>query len=393
MTSYQFGFELVPSDGSAWISKQLTKKELPRPSFMGELKTEKELASGARLDLFGYDTAADAVSENHIYGSKEKSFIDLYFVKGFLENITCVLDLRGRYEDTVCGIVKCFSEINCAFRYEGKVYPLTEEYLEDRIKLSKAYQFVDSPDEFFGTSGERHLDKLNKMIVTEVPVSVKESDMDSEKAKLLISLGIPREDIEFFSMYGEGSFGDYFRFISPFSENWEGLVDDQRDIYNFLKTSEIEDCGENETFVYNFWPEDNGLLPWAQTDDSTFYWRINGGRVTAIVVDDDDFVEYENMSVTEFMYKMFCGQLEEPGIPCDLFENGIFLDILPDESADSEYDDIELSPEEKRSAIQMESYSPDKEQLLRNMLDNMKNAGVPREMIEIFKQQSGIDDD
>ena len=407
MPLYQFEFEIVPADGNSWRSKDIGTDNIEDPSFMGRVIVSQELASGACMQFFGDgEGAPDAVTEDHIWGNESSNCIDLYFEENILENIFCKIDLRKKYDELIADIVSHFSRMNCAVYYEEKIYPLSEDKLNELIISSEAYKFCNSPDEFFGVSGDTYLDKIKMMIKTENPVSVKESDMNSENAKLLLSLGVPRDDLEFFSMYGMGNFEDYFRFISPFSEHWDETVDDLRNNYNYLKNGEQERMREYPefakippTFVYNFYPEDNGLLPWACTDDNTYYWKINGGKITAIVVDHDEFTEFENMSVTEFMYKMFCGQLDEQVTSGDIFSGGIFLKNPSYEEwggysdRNEKYDD-DISSEERRKAIQMvSSLIPSKEEQLMNMLRDMESMGVPREMIEMFKKQNGIEDE
>lgn len=150
----------------------------------------------------------------------------------------------------------------------------------------------------------------------------------SEKIEELRAKGFADDILEFFSMY-DGGIEFYIWFISPFHPNWQETVDDIKQSYSYLKNSFesdndcIPDAGEG--YPFNFYPEENGILPWAQCDNGTvFYWRFYKDKITILVYGESyDFYEFD-MSTTEFLYKLITKQIHcsDIDLPDDLFPDG-----------------------------------------------------------------------
>lgn len=89
-----------------------------------------------------------------------------------------------------------------------------------------------------------------------------------------------------------------------------------------------------DEFPFNIYPEENGLLPFAYTDNGDeLYW------LTAPEFDDWSIVVYEsaspdyhqfNMTFSEFMYNLIAHQIK-----CDIFDDDMFEE-------DMEYTSVEV---------------------------------------------------
>lgn len=171
-----------------------------------------------------------------------------------------------------------------------------------------------------------YIDMLKKLIKCD-NITSKINDYEIEdKCKML---GISDEDIVFFSEFDYDGLNNYLWFISPFDEVWNEEIDEKRQVYEHLKQEEQADiffAPDNYSLQYpfDFYPEENGILPWAQADNGTvFYWKTDCSGKSAVIVYDEmsDYYEYE-MSAVEFLYKLITGKIDNSGLPDDLFENG-----------------------------------------------------------------------
>lgn len=121
-------------------------------------------------------------------------------------------------------------------------------------------------------------------------------------------------------------------FLSPFT-------DDENVGYEIRMEAMLEAYDESRSelpdeFTFNIYPEENGLLPFAYTDNGDeLYW------LTAPEFDDWSIVVYEsaspdhhqfNMSFSEFMYNLITHQIK-----CDIFDDDMFED-------DMEYTAVEV---------------------------------------------------
>lgn len=186
---------------------------------------------------------------------------------------------------------------------------------------------------------DNYLTQLKEIINVNVPISHMSINVNSPEQKLL---QLSKDDIEFLTLYGSGGFNNYMWLLSPLTDTWSEIVADYSEDYRALKAAEQEMISEyslkldrNNKFYtdiftlhypYDIGTEENNLLPWGQSDNGTvFFWKINENASCSIVVYDEmtDYYEY-NMGITEFMYKLFQNQIEESGMPDDLFEDGVF---------------------------------------------------------------------
>ena len=153
-----------------------------------------------------------------------------------------------------------------------------------------------------------------------------------DKFNELINEGFPRDALEFLAKY-DGGLDDYIWLISPLHPDWQKMIEPIKQSYLSLQyhfeTKILPKANSsfisNGGYPFRLYPEENGLLPWAQCDNGTvFYWRINGGKWTILVYGESwDFWEFE-MTTTEFLYKLITRQINylDLDLPNDLFENG-----------------------------------------------------------------------
>ncbi|MBO1580110.1 hypothetical protein [Bacillus sp. XF8] len=80
-----------------------------------------------------------------------------------------------------------------------------------------------------------------------------------------------------------------------------------------------------DEFTFNIYPENNGILPWAYTENGDeLYWKILKGKWSIVVFASrySDIYEYD-MEMTKFLYKLFSKE-----IVCDAFSNDFMGDDI-----------------------------------------------------------------
>lgn len=139
---------------------------------------------------------------------------------------------------------------------------------------------------------------------------------------------VPQDYLEFIQVLNVNGFNFYLWFFSPLDKGWDHFLDVIEGInesYTYLKNEELNDGGSGFDYPYELYPEEGGLLPWAQADNGTvFFWLTYSEKPWTIVVYDEmsDYFEYE-MTTTEFIYKLISGDIPDSGLPNDLFKNGV----------------------------------------------------------------------
>ncbi len=159
-------------------------------------------------------------------------------------------------------------------------------------------------------------------------------DVPADRVEYCRRLGMCKEDISFFLKYGSGGLNDYIWFFVPLAEHWEEWAYELREIYLYLKEStEIDNLRsgytveDNEGYTFGFYPEKDGLVPWAQCDCGTvFYCRTTSEKNFMIVVygESEKYYEYD-MTITEFLYRLIKGEIPDmyEYLPEDIFSNGV----------------------------------------------------------------------
>lgn len=158
---------------------------------------------------------------------------------------------------------------------------------------------------------------------------------DESTFEIINGINIPKDAATFFEKYNEG-INEYIWFISPFDDNWNQMVQEQKETYETLKQSFEQDAlsfgyvpNEYEGYPFEFFPDINGLIPWAYCDNGTvFYWKPENNTMK-IVVYGDSYRYYEYaLSTTEFIYKLVSKSLHEMSdfLPDDLFEDEVICE-------------------------------------------------------------------
>ena len=126
---------------------------------------------------------------------------------------------------------------------------------------------------------------------------------------------------------------DYIWFITPYDKKWNEIIQEQRESYLFLKNDFDQDSivlgdapKDGEGYPFDFFPDENGLIPWAVCDNGTaFFWKPDNCRITIVIYGDSyEYYEY-SMTTTKFLYKLLNNEIKEiyKFLPRDIFENGI----------------------------------------------------------------------
>lgn len=133
----------------------------------------------------------------------------------------------------------------------------------------------------------------------------------------------PQEYMDFIDIYGTGSIGDFLWILNPFENNNENInlfekSKIMRDSYNYLKKNHPKD------FKYSIYPDDNGLFPWALTDNGDELYYDTAGNIVVVMPSrcrDSDALIYE-MDIAEFLYKLLMNEIH-----CDCFSAQDFCGI------------------------------------------------------------------
>lgn len=174
-------------------------------------------------------------------------------------------------------------------------------------------------------SAEYYLDKLKEQLLRNDTPSVTEK----------IQCDLPKDVVEFFSVFNGGCINDYIWFISPFSNVWEEMVLEIRNSYIDVKEDfyyhdsellKMLQLKENEGYPFDFYPSENGIIPFAQCDNGTvFYLKPDPVEWTIIVYGDSwEFYEYK-MSLPEFIYNLLNNKILNMAeyLPYDIFINEV----------------------------------------------------------------------
>ena len=162
------------------------------------------------------------------------------------------------------------------------------------------------------------------------------SKLDDKSSFTIINgVKIPKDAAAFFEKYNEG-INEYIWFISPYDDNWNEMIQEQRETYENLKNSFEQDVlsfgyvpKEFEGYPFEFFPNKNGLIPWAYCDNGTvFYWKPENNKMKIVVYGDSyEYFEFA-LSTTEFIYQLVSKSLSEMNnfLPDDLFDDEVICE-------------------------------------------------------------------
>lgn len=179
---------------------------------------------------------------------------------------------------------------------------------------------------------KNYINKLKEVLIAPEQAYATGSESEWKDFEKQTNIVLPDDFKEFVSTYGIGGISEFLWFLSPFTDDenvgFEIRMDAMLEAYDESR-SELPD-----EFPFNIYPEENGLLPFAYTDNGDeLYW------LTAPEFDDWSIVVYEsaspdyhqfNMTFSEFMYNLIAHQIK-----CDIFDDDMFEE-------DMEYTSVEV---------------------------------------------------
>jgi hypothetical protein len=135
---------------------------------------------------------------------------------------------------------------------------------------------------------------------------------------------LPEDYKRFINKYGSGQIGGFINIFNPFSENeFINLMEQIKvrlDAVNYIK----ENYGEEEC-PYSLFPQTNGLLPFAATDNGdVFFWKTTGVPDKWTVVLNESrgsFFEEFQHNFSEVLKNLITGKIESKIIPNDFIDN------------------------------------------------------------------------
>jgi len=85
---------------------------------------------------------------------------------------------------------------------------------------------------------------------------------DENSFTVINGVNIPTDAAAFFEKYNDG-INEYIWFISPYDDNWDEMIEEQRETYESVKDSFEQDAlssgyvpNENEGYPFAFYPDD-----------------------------------------------------------------------------------------------------------------------------------------
>jgi len=158
---------------------------------------------------------------------------------------------------------------------------------------------------------------------------------DENSFTVINGVNIPTDAAAFFEKYNDG-INEYIWFISPYDDNWDEMIEEQRETYESVKDSFEQDAlssgyvpNENEGYPFAFYPDESGLIPWAYCDNGTvFYWKPENNKMNIIVYGDGFQYFIFDLSTTDFIYKLVTKSLSEMSdfLPDDLFDDEVICE-------------------------------------------------------------------
>jgi len=158
---------------------------------------------------------------------------------------------------------------------------------------------------------------------------------DENSFTVINGVNIPTDAAAFFEKYNDG-INEYIWFISPYDDNWDEMIEEQRETYESVKDSFEQDAlssgyvpNENEGYPFAFYPDESGLIPWAYCDNGTvFYWKPENNKMNIIVYGDGFQYFKFDLSTTDFIYKLVTKSLSEMSdfLPDDLFDDEVICE-------------------------------------------------------------------
>lgn len=133
-----------------------------------------------------------------------------------------------------------------------------------------------------------------------------------------MDINFPDDYKNIINYYGTGGIANFLWFLNPFEQdfnvNFSHKMTEMLDAYNESKNKH-----PNE-FPFLTYPNKNGLLPWAYTDNGDeLYWKMedkaSDWKIIIYEARSTNYYVYE-MSISEFLYKLIINEVQ-----CNIFSN------------------------------------------------------------------------
>ncbi|EOT1259471.1 SMI1/KNR4 family protein [Cronobacter sakazakii] len=161
------------------------------------------------------------------------------------------------------------------------------------------------------------INKLTQLL----PPPASPSDSGKGKTWPLIagSINFPPDYVDFINTYGSGRIADFIVIFNPFSKDENLSFFDQ---FNYI----LEDLNyliesDKEYYKYNFYPEDNGLIPVGVTDNGDYIFWVVASKEnseqwgTAIIPARSPDVEYFECNLVSLIEQILDKSLKARPLP------------------------------------------------------------------------------
>jgi hypothetical protein len=140
-----------------------------------------------------------------------------------------------------------------------------------------------------------------------------ESGRDEDWSKIELELGtaLPDDFKKFITLFGTGQLGSFIYVLNPFAAN--EFVNLFKQIQESLDANKEIRKDFPEAVPFSLYPEQNGILPWAFTDNGDVLCWLTKGQPDEwiVVVQESRLAEWEQFSesMSGFLTKLFRGEL------------------------------------------------------------------------------------
>jgi hypothetical protein len=151
-----------------------------------------------------------------------------------------------------------------------------------------------------------------------------------------LGVTLPVDYKDFIDLYGTGKFSNSILPYNPFAENDEVNLFMILDLHHRSNrfTQKITTSAWSIVRPFELYPALDGLLPWGRVESlaHTLFWQVGGHRDHwSIIFYDLKSGEYEvwKMKFTEFLLKLFTGEIKTVLLPTDFNQEDTLPQYLP----------------------------------------------------------------
>lgn len=168
------------------------------------------------------------------------------------------------------------------------------------------------------------------------PKSPFESGKDEDWAKVELEIGIklPDDFKKFIEVYGTGKLGDFFYVLNPFAANKYVNLFEQIKVR--LDANRMMQKQFPRSVPFPLYPEPDGILPWAFTDNGDVLFWLTKGEPDEwiVVVQESRLAEWEQFpeSMSDFLTNLFKGKLSSRILGDDQEQESVAFKSLEEKS-------------------------------------------------------------